>query len=356
MSQIPIQSIVEMITHKSEVIWRDEGHFANRDYFKTSRYRVDYLMFLKILTCTFAIGVWFSQPSFGQTGNGPARSKGISNRDRNEDKKSRFEATSTDSDQSKTTEHKRASSESDLSTSIGIKLAKIPAGEFVMGSSGKESPGYEAERPQHRVSITRDFYLGRTEVTQEQWHAVMETEPWKDDPMVKAGPDYPATDVSWNDAMEFCQRLTKIEGREFRLPTEAEWEYSCRAGTQTRFSFGDGWKGEFVDFGWSSTRRGRARLESFPHRVALKKPNSFGLYDMHGNMWEWCSDWYGKDYYSQSPIEDPLGPEKGIIRVIRGGGFINHDFDGRSAMRHGFSPEHKLSEIGFRIASSARKD
>ena len=173
---------------------------------------------------------------------------------------------------------------------------------------------------QHEVEITDDFWMGAHEVTQEQWQQVMKTAPWKDKGSARNGDYFAASYISWNAANEFCLKLSIKDGYEYRLPTEAEWEYACRAGTTTTFSFGESWdlldEFSWVDFNASGVG------ESFSHKVGLKKPNPFGLYDMHGNVWEWCSDWYNANYYKSSPDRDPQGPGTGTEKVMRGGCFL----------------------------------
>ena len=189
-----------------------------------------------------------------------------------------------------------------IENSIGMVLVPIPAGEFLMGSPETE-PGRRDNEVQHQVTLTKPFLLGVHEVTQGQWQAVMGTTPWKGKEFVKEGDDYPATYVSWHDAVEFCRKLSEKEGLEYRLPTEAEWEYACRAGTTTAYSFGDD-ASELGEYAWYR-ENARNVGQKYAHTVGQKKPNPWGLYDMHGNVWEWCSDWYG-DYPSGS-VTDPQG-------------------------------------------------
>jgi formylglycine-generating enzyme required for sulfatase activity len=204
-----------------------------------------------------------------------------------------------------------------ITNSIGMKLNLIPAGTFMMGSPTTEKDRDDDEL-QHRVTLTRDYYMGTTEVTQGQWEAVMgTTTPWRLQFNVKEGTNFAVSCVSWNDAIEFCKKLSVKEGRTYRLPTEAEWEYACRGGTTSAYSFGDAAIG-LGDCGWfdeNTTDNG----EKYAHEVGLKRANGYGLYDMHGNVWEWCSDWEG-DYASGS-VSDPQGPSSGSLRVSRGGGW-----------------------------------
>ncbi|MFN0197778.1 MAG: formylglycine-generating enzyme family protein [Planctomycetaceae bacterium] len=252
-----------------------------------------------------------------------------------------------------------------IMNSIGMKLVLIPAGEFMMGSSDAdlakvaqldalfEKSRYLDEQPWHSVRITMPFYLGRTEVTQGEWKAVMGTEPWQRQKFVQTGSDYPATFVNWNDAVEFCRRLSGKEGHEYRLPTEAEWEYACRAGTKTLYSFGDD-AGELSNYAWciEITRDGNAKGEQYAHRVGQKKPNPFGLFDLHGNVFEWCRDVYDeKAYGSRSgTTDDPFvnaGPDR---RVLRGGSWDNVPRYTRSADRFGYAPVIRVNDIGFRVS------
>jgi formylglycine-generating enzyme required for sulfatase activity len=202
-----------------------------------------------------------------------------------------------------------------ITNTIGMSLKLIPAGTFMMGSPISET-GY-AKDIQHKVTISKAFYMQTTEVTQRQWIAVIDSEPWKDEDNVKEGANYPASHVSWDDVVAYCEKLSEREGKAYRLPTEAEWEYACRAGTQTAWSFGNDEK-VLGDYAWYDKNVGDIG-ENYAHQVALKKSNAFGLYDMHGNVFEWCHDYYGEDYYQQSPKQDPQGPATGSSRILRGG-------------------------------------
>ena len=232
-----------------------------------------------------------------------------------------------------------------LTNSIGQDLVLIPAGSFQMGSPEGESGRSSDEGPQHRVEITKAFYMGRTEVTQGQWLAVMGTKPWKGQSYVQDGDQNAASYISWDDATEFCRRLSQREGKTYRLPTEAEWEYACRAGTTTRFHFGDDESrlGEYAWFDGNADSIG----EDYAHRVGQKKPNAFGLYDMHGNVWEWCGDWFGP--YASSPLRDPRGPSSGSSRVLRGGSWLNVPRSVRCAVRFFFTPAYRYDSSGFRV-------
>jgi formylglycine-generating enzyme required for sulfatase activity len=202
-----------------------------------------------------------------------------------------------------------------------MKLKLIPAGTFLMGSPESET-GRVTDEHQHNVAISKSFYMQTTEVTQRQWKAVMGTEPWKGQEYskyVKEGANYPASYVSWDDAVAYCKKLSEKERKTYRLPTEAEWEYACRAGTETRWSFGDD-ENKLGDYAWYDKNAWDID-EKYAHQVGLKKSNAFGLYDMHGNVFEWCHDYYTLDYYTldyytldyytldyykQSPPKDPI--------------------------------------------------
>jgi len=238
--------------------------------------------------------------------------------------------------------------DAEITNSIGMRLVLIPPGEFMMGSPQSEEARKEDEY-QHRVRITKPFYLGVTEVTQEQWEAVMETRPWSGSERVKKGEDYATTNVSWEDAQAFCERLTNREGTTYRLPTEAEWEYACRAGTTTAYHFGDDGS-HLGEYAWFRDNAYGVD-DQHAHRVAQKKPNAFGLYDMHGNVWEWCSDRYA-DYPAESPVDDPMGPESGSHRVYRGGCWYITAKSCRSADRSRISPDFRYDYLSFRVARS----
>ena len=175
----------------------------------------------------------------------------------------------------------------DLGGKVKLEMVQIPAGEFLMGTPNSDSNGLNAEKPRHRVRITKPFYLGKYLVTQEQWGAVM-----GNNPSYFKGPKKPVEQVSWDDCQQFLRKLNAIsvagEGR-FQLPTEAQWEYACRAGSTTRYCFGDE-ESRLGEFAWYNVNSGEQT-----HRVGEKKPNAWGLYDMHGNVWEWCADWFDWD-------------------------------------------------------------
>jgi formylglycine-generating enzyme required for sulfatase activity len=230
----------------------------------------------------------------------------------------------------------------EFTNSVGMKFALIPASEFIMGSNIRDM----GEDPPHRVRITKPFYMQTTEVTQAQWKAVMGNNPsW----WCWIGDDLPVVRVSWADAQEFIKKLSTKEGEAYRLPTEAEWEYACRAGTTSTFNFGER-DSKLGEYGWYWENSNKKY-----HVVGQKKPNAWGLYDMHGNVWEWCHDWYEDGYYSKSPVEDPRGPSSGKDRVCRGGCFSKYATICRSAIRANYDPARVNHGIGFRIVRDSHE-
>lgn len=234
-----------------------------------------------------------------------------------------------------------------ITNSVGMKLKYIPPGEFWMGSSENEKGHQDNESPKHLVKLTKGFYMGVTEVTQAQWLKVIRSRPWSGKDNVREGDSYPATYVSWDDAVEFCKKLSQKEGRKYRLPTEAEWEYACRAGTKTAYSFGDD-DSRLGDYEWFTNNTYHVD-QKYAHTVAQKKPNPWGLFDVHGNVWEWCGDWYGEKTYPTRQTTDPKGPPGGKYRVLRGGAWNFHPEDCRSAYRGGYTPDTRNLHSGFRI-------
>jgi len=219
--------------------------------------------------------------------------------------------------------------------SIGMEFVLIPSGTFKMGSSNGESD----EKPIHSVTISEAFYMGKYEVTQKEWKAVM-----GDNPSSFKGDKLPVEQVSWNDIQEFIKKLNQKEGgTKYRLPTEAEWEYAARAGSNSKWSFGDN-ESQLGDYAWYGSNS-----NSQTHPVGQKKPNKYGLYDVHGNVWEWVQDWYDSNYYSSSPKTDSKGPSSGSLRVFRGGGWYSDAEYTRSADRDFDNPEYGFSNIGFRL-------
>ena len=217
------------------------------------------------------------------------------------------------------------------------------------------SPESEADRDddelQHRVEISGDFYLGKFEVTQGQWKSVMGTEPWNGKSFVKEGADFAATYVSWEDAVEFCKKLSTRDGVDYRLPSEAEWEYACRGGSESAYSFGDA-ASDLGKYAWFYDNASSVG-EKYAHEVGQKLANDFGLHDMHGNVWEWCGDLYGD--YDSSETRDPTGASDGTLRVSRGGSWVYSSPNCRSANRNWFSPDDRYFSLGFRVLRSSIK-
>jgi formylglycine-generating enzyme required for sulfatase activity len=290
-----------------------------------------------------------------------------------------------------------------ITNSIGMKLVLIPAGEFTMGNAhsieeevaamepygGVDREVLADESPPHRVRITQPFYLGMHEVTVAQFRAFVaatgyQTEGEKDglggygvedwttgkvvqkpewtwrSPGYEQADDHPVVHVSWNDAVAFCEWLSGKEAKTYRLPTEAEWEYACRAATTTRYYSGDKPESlvQAANFGDASFLKGVGRTETFPlddgftytAPVGSFRANAFGLYDMHGNVWEWCADWYGEGYYGESPAADPTGPSVGAIRVYRGGSWLTLPGRCRAAFRYDRGSGRRNVTLGFRLA------
>ena len=275
-----------------------------------------------------------------------------------------------------------------LVNSLGMELVEIPAGTFMMGSPETEE-GRDDHETLHEVEITKPFYMATTEITKGQFAEFIrvsgyrtEAEEdgeggygWNESEDKFEGPDpkynwkntgfryeddHPVVNVSWNDAVEFCKWLSEKEGKEYRLPTEAEWEYACRAGSTDRFFFGNkendlvkysnvadsSLKRKYAGASWAlSERDGYA----FSAPVGSFKPNKFGLYDMHGNVWEWCKDWYGSEYYDESPKRDPKGPSIGSWRVLRGGSWDFNPGCTRCAFRYFNMPSCRSFYRGFRV-------
>jgi len=231
-----------------------------------------------------------------------------------------------------------------LGNGVAMKLVLIPSGKFIMGSPKAETGRKKHEGPQHEVTISKAFYMGVYEVTQEQYATIMGKNPSK-----FLGRTNPVEQVSWNEAVEFCRRLSQKSGKTIRLPTEAEWEYACRAGSKTRFCFGDADK-DLGSYAWY-----RANSNKKPHPVGGKKANAWGLYDMHGNVWEWCADRYA-DSYANAKAVDPKGPDSGSRLVPRGGSWGYDPLYCRSANRTSLTPAYRYIDVGFRAVVSAGVD
>jgi formylglycine-generating enzyme required for sulfatase activity len=229
-----------------------------------------------------------------------------------------------------------------------LKMVWIDPGTFKMGSPDTEPGREDDEGPEHAVTISRGFYLGKYEVTQRQWEEVVGSRPWIGKDFVQDHPDHPAAFVSWNDVKTFIHRLNIAEGDSiYRLPTEAEWEYAARAGTTTSWPFGND-STRLGDYTWyfdSAWSQG----EAYPHPVGTKLPNPWGLYDIHGNVWEWVQDWYSSSYYNVSPGVDPQGPAPESHRSVRGGAFSCSSRYLRSAERYFSLPSYLTSDNGLRL-------
>jgi len=233
---------------------------------------------------------------------------------------------------------KEVEEKEDLGKGIKLEMVLIPAGKFMMGSPASEMERRVDETPLE-VTLTKPYFMGKYEVTQEQWKAVMGNNPSS---RIK-GAKLPVTDVSWEDCQEFIKKLNAKTDGGYRLPTEAEWEYACRAGTTTAYAFGGHIRKSDANFD-------NADLST--KVVGSYKPNKFGLYDMQGNVWEWCEDWYGD--YSSGSITDPKGPATGTSRVLRGGSFINYGSSARSACRNHYMPSNPdYGNRGFRLTRTA---
>ena len=238
--------------------------------------------------------------------------------------------------------------------SLNATLVWIPAGTFTMGSVKDEENGANVGS-QVTVTLTKGFWLGQTEVTQAQWQHVMQTTPWNGQADVMEGDDYPATYVSWRDALEFCKKLTEEERTaarlpaewQYTLPTEAQWEFACRAGTTTRFSFGDN-NADLAEYGWFGDNA-NALGNRYPHRVAQRKANPWGLYDMHGNVSEWCQDVFSAGALPGG--SNPVVSVRGSKRVLRGGNWGDSATYCESAFRTRREPGYRGHALGFRLAA-----
>jgi sulfatase modifying factor 1 len=221
-----------------------------------------------------------------------------------------------------------------VTNSIGMKFVWIPPGSFVMGSPKEEVGRFDNETP-HKVTLTKGFYMGVHAVTQEQWQAVMGNNPsnFKDEK------NLPVDTVSWDDCLEFIKKLREKDKKQYRLPSEAEWEYSCRAGTKTPFHFGETISTDQANYNGNFTY-GDGEKEVYRNKttpVGSFPANAWGLHDMSGNVYQWCQDWYGE--YPQKDVIDPQGPEKGESRVLRGGSWIGSPVYCRSAYRSRIEPD-----------------
>jgi formylglycine-generating enzyme required for sulfatase activity len=252
-----------------------------------------------------------------------------------------------------------------ITNGIGMKLTLIPAGKFMMGSPAGEDERDPEER-QHEVEISKAFYMGVHEVTQGQFEKMG----GKNNAVFRQGPDFPMDQVRWPQAVDFCNKLSalpdeKKAGRVYRLPTEAEWEYACRAGTKTVFHFGDALSAKEANFK-GSFPYGNAAKGIFLQKTAKVgsyAANAWGLYDMHGNVAEWCADYYDPDYYKNSPKQDPKGPAQGVVptdfqndfyRVVRGGCWLDEARACRAAYRFRLQSAEQYRWVGFRVACDVK--
>ena len=246
-----------------------------------------------------------------------------------------------------------AAAEEDFTNALGMRFVRIPAGEFTMGSAdldeilfelpGGKSMQVQDETPAHRVIFPKPFYLGQTEVTQAQWYAVMGTRPGPDTHWNRTDwEQLPVVSVTWHDVQRYLLTLNKRDtSARYRLPTEAEWEYAARAGSQGLRPFP---AGELVDHAWYIDNSGDTVKP-----VATRSPNPWGLHDMLGNVWEWTHDWYSPDYYVHSPAELPQGPTTGSKKIRRGGSYHCPIHLVRPGYRSADTPETRYSVIGFRL-------
>ncbi|MDR2014755.1 MAG: formylglycine-generating enzyme family protein [Azoarcus sp.] len=251
-----------------------------------------------------------------------------------------------------------------VTNTFNMEFVLVQPGIFMMGCSEGDTDCLADGRPQHPVKISQAFYLGKFEVTQTQWTALMGNNPSR-----FKGDNRPVENVSWNDAHEFIRRMNALEGtNKYRLPTEAEWEYAARAGVATKFPFDAARAGNHAWY-WNNANRQT-------HPVGEKQPNPWGLHDMHGNVWEWVQDWYGEGYYASSMtsspgiivqpkeilsgprvvISDPKGAAEGAARVLRGGSWGNDLRYLRSAHRNAYPPDYRSASTGFRLAVSPDSD
>ncbi len=264
----------------------------------------------------------------------------------------------------------------DLGDGIGLDMVLIPGGTFLMGSPEDELDRFNDEGPQHQVTVPT-FFMGKFSITQAQWRVVAETyaqvnQELDPDPASFKGDNRPVEQVSWQDATEFCARLSQDTGREYRLPSEAEWEYACRAGTTTPFHFGEtittdlanyrgvdddsmDWKGNYGKGPKGIYRKETTEVGSFP-------PNAFGLYDMHGNVWEWCQDHWHDNYDGNPPTDgsawlfsDERKEKDDHTRVLRGGSWVDLPRYCRSACRLYNIPDARYNSDGFRVVCSAAR-
>jgi|OpeIllAssembly_1097287.scaffolds.fasta_scaffold12915_2 formylglycine-generating enzyme required for sulfatase activity len=223
-------------------------------------------------------------------------------------------------------------------TTTGMEFVFIKGSCYQMGDIFDDPEGGAEEKPVHEVCVD-DFYLGKYEVTQGQWKSVMESNPSNES---FCGDNCPVGNVSWNDAQDFIGRLnSRSGGSKYRLPTEAEWEYAARSGGKSeRYSGGN----DVDSVAWYNENS-----DNKLHLVGTKAPNGFGIYDMAGSVWEWTNDWYGSNYYSSSPRNNPAGPDSGVDRVVRGGCVTGEAYNMRTVRRNGYTPDTRRPSLGFRL-------
>jgi formylglycine-generating enzyme required for sulfatase activity len=219
-----------------------------------------------------------------------------------------------------------------------IEFVLVLPGEFTMGDG---RPG----APEHLVHVTRGFYLSKYEITQGQWKAIMRRGPWERLLEIEQHDRHPASYVAWVEALSFVRRLSKLYRQTFRLPTEAEWEYACRAGSGDPYCYGAAVT-DLAAYAWFDDNQWD-RGQTSPHPVGRKSPNAWGLFDMHGNVWEWCEDWYGP--YPATHASDPTGPDRGYTKVYRGGGFCDTHICSRASYRASLAPGERRPYVGLRL-------
>ncbi|MDD6164848.1 MAG: SUMF1/EgtB/PvdO family nonheme iron enzyme [Bacteroidales bacterium] len=224
---------------------------------------------------------------------------------------------------------------------VEFKMIKVEGGTFSMGATSEQgSDAFDGEKPVHSVTLS-DYYIGESEVTQELWEAVMGSNP----SVFKGDNQRPVENVSWNDCQEFIKELNRLTGKEFRLPTESEWEYAARGGKYSKdYVYKYSGSNNADEVAWYHS------LYSGTYPVKTKKANKLGLYDMSGNVWEWCNDWYNKNYYRNSPQTNPTGPSEGENRVLRGGSWYCNDRDVRVSNRGRNTPDRRDCFDGLRLA------
>jgi len=218
---------------------------------------------------------------------------------------------------------------------IASNMLLVTGGSFKMGNA----KGAPSENPVHTVRL-KNFYISKFEVTQDQWETVMGNDPG----YFKNCPPCPVENISWDDAIRFVKRLNELTGKHYRLPTEAEWEYAAKGGNETAHRQYSG-SNILNDVAWYNGNSGRKT-----HPIGTKMPNELGIYDMTGNVWEWCNDWYGETYYASSPADNPQGPAKGELHVLRGGSWFDFDLECRTTYRFRPLKDYRKYIIGFRLA------